>query len=194
METNEVTSRKVIVYIASSLDGFIAKPNDDLGFLSIVEQEGEDYGYAAFMKTIGTVIEGRRTYDWLMNVVPTYPHADKEAYIITRTHRPSIGQTHFYTGPIDHLIERLKRVTIGNDQEARHIYVEGGSQILNLMLNQGLIDEIIVSIIPILVGDGIKLFEVGIPEQRLQLLSSKSFESGLVQLHYKIIRGDHVHE
>ena len=56
-------SRKLFIYIATSLDGYIAKPNDDLDFLSIVEQEGEDYGYADFTKTIDTVILGRKTYD-----------------------------------------------------------------------------------------------------------------------------------
>lgn len=55
--------RKVILYISTSLDGYIAKPNDDLSFLSIVEQKGEDYGYAEFVKTVDAVIVGRKTYD-----------------------------------------------------------------------------------------------------------------------------------
>lgn len=176
--------RKVIVYIACSLDGFIAKPNDDLDFLSIVEREGEDYGYAEFMQTIGTVIQGRRTYDWITNAVPQYPHADKEAYIITRTDQPSIGQTHFYTGPIELLIEKLKRVEIAPDNNLRHIFVDGGAQIVNLLLNQQLVDELIVSIVPTLLGSGTRLFEMGLLEQQLKLVSCKSYESGLVQMHY----------
>lgn len=73
MENN----RKVILYIATSLDGYIAKPNDDLSFLSLVQKEGEDYGYANFEKTIDTVILGRKTYDWVTKAVRHFPHADK---------------------------------------------------------------------------------------------------------------------
>ena len=62
--------RKVILYIACSLDGYIAQPNDDLSFLSIVEKEGEDYGYADFIKKVDTVVLGRKTYDWIMKHVP----------------------------------------------------------------------------------------------------------------------------
>lgn len=80
--------RKLILYIASSLDGFIAKPNDDLSFLSIVHKEGEDYGYADFISTVDTVILGRKTYDWVLNHA-AFPHADKNAYVITSTERPN---------------------------------------------------------------------------------------------------------
>ncbi|HUW05943.1 MAG TPA: hypothetical protein VMW01_06765, partial [Williamwhitmania sp.] len=62
--------RKVVLYIAASLDGYIAKPNDDLSFLSIVQKEGEDYGYAAFISTVDTVILGRKTYEWVMRQLP----------------------------------------------------------------------------------------------------------------------------
>ncbi len=60
-----MNKRKVIVYIAMSLDGYIAGEGDDLSFLSIVQQDGEDYGYHAFVDTIDTVIIGRKTYDWV---------------------------------------------------------------------------------------------------------------------------------
>src|SRR6478735_531975 len=93
--------RKVILYIASSLDGYIAKPNNDLSFLSIVEKEGEDYGYTEFVNSVDTVILGRKTYDWVMTQVSEFPHADKETYVITRTERPSIGKIHFFAGDLD---------------------------------------------------------------------------------------------
>lgn len=81
-----------------SLDGYIAKPGDDLSFLSLVEQEGEDYGYTEFINSVNTVILGRRTYDWVMTQAERFPHADKKCYVITRTARPDIGLTSFYTG------------------------------------------------------------------------------------------------
>ncbi len=102
------TDRKVILYIATSLDGYIAEPNDDLGFLSIVEQEGQDYGYADFVKTVDAVIVGRKTYDKVISMGFDFSHADKDAYIITRTPRPNIGSVKFYTDDLKSLVEKLK--------------------------------------------------------------------------------------
>lgn len=176
-----VTDRKVILYIASSLDGYIAKPNDDLSFLSIVQQDGEDYGYADFVKSVDTVILGRKTYDWVMTQVPEFPHADKNSFIITRTSRPSVGKTSFYTDNLKDLILRLK------SEQGKNIFIDGGAEIVNELLKENLIDEFVISIIPILLGDGVKLFKDGRPEQKLTLISTKQFETGLTQLHYKRI-------
>ena len=76
-----MNGRKLILYISCSLDGFIAKPNDNLGFLSIVEKEGEDYGYNEFIEKVDTVIVGRRTYEWVIGQGYEFPYTDKEAYI-----------------------------------------------------------------------------------------------------------------
>ncbi|MBL7900762.1 MAG: dihydrofolate reductase [Bacteroidia bacterium] len=173
------TDRKVIVYIATSLDGYIAKPNDDLDFLSIVEQEGQDYGYADFIKTVDTVVVGRKTYDKVISMGFDFPHADKNAYIITRTPRPNIGSVKFYTEDLKALVDKLKT------EKGKNIFCDGGAEIVNELLKHDLIDEFIISIIPILVGNGTKLFKDNRPEQKLELISVKSFEKGLTQLHYK---------
>lgn len=172
--------RKLILYIATSLVGYIAKPNDELGFLSIVEQEGEDYGYADFVKTVDAVIVGRKTYDKVISMGYDFPHSDKDAYIITRTPRPNIGSVKFYTGDIKTLVEKLK------SDSGKNIFCDGGAEIVNELLKENLIDEFIISVIPILVGNGTKLFKDGRPEQKLALVSVKSFEKGLTQLHYKL--------
>ena len=174
-------NRKVILYIAMSIDGYIAQPNDDLGFLSIVEKDGEDYGYADFIKTIDTVILGRKTYDWIMAQVPEFVHDDKKTFVITRTNKPSKNNTQFYSGNISSLIAELKT------QEGTNIFIDGGAEVVTLLLKDKLIDEIILSIIPILVGDGVRLFKDGRPEQQLELVSLKSFDTGLIQMHYKKI-------
>lgn len=174
------TNRKVILYIAISLDGYIAKPNDDLRFLSIVEQEGQDYGYTDFVKTVDTVILGRKTYDWVMTQVPEFPYADKNTFIITRTKRQSIGKINFYSGKLRDLISKLKT------EQGENIFIVGGAEIVNELLKENLIDEFIISIIPILVGNGTKLFKDGRPEQILELVSTKQFDKGLTQLHYKL--------
>ncbi len=172
-------SRKVILYIATSLDGYIAKPNDDLGFLSIVEQEGQDYGYADFIKIVDAVIVGRKTYDEVISMGFGFPHADKDTYIITRTSRPDIGTVKFYTGDLKLLIDRLK------SEDGKNIFCDGGAEIVNELLRNDLIDEFMISVIPILVGNGTKLFNDGRPEQELELVSVKQFDKGLAQLHYR---------
>jgi dihydrofolate reductase len=172
------TPRKVILFIAASLDGYIAKPSDDLSFLSMVEREGEDYGYAAFMETVDTVILGRKTYDWIMSQVPDFLHTNLPTYVITRTPKPAIGKTTFYTGNLKDLVLQLKC------EKGKNIFIDGGAEVINELMKDNLIDEYIISIIPILLGSGIRLFQDGIQEAKLKLISSKSFESGLVQLHY----------
>ena len=173
------SDRKVILYIATSLDGYIAKPNDDLSFLSIVQQEGEDYGYADFVKSVDTVILGRKTYDWIMTQVPDFLHTDKVSYIITRTPRPGIRKTKFYTGDLKDLVLGLKR------EQGKNIFIDGGAEIVNELLKEKLIDEFIISVIPVLVGNGTRLFKDGRPEQKLKLVDIKKFDTGLTQLHYQ---------
>lgn len=171
--------RKVILYIATSLDGYIAKPNDDLSFLSIVEQEGEDYGYADFIKSVDTVILGRKTYDWVVTQVPEFLHEDKDTYIITRAPRPGKGKINFYTGDLKELVLRLK------SEQGKNIFIDGGAEIVNELLKQKLIDEFIISVIPILVGNGTRLFKDGRPEQSLKFVDVRKFDTGLIQVHYK---------
>jgi dihydrofolate reductase len=172
-------SRKVILYIATSLDGYIAKPNDDLSFLSVVEQEGQDYGYADFVKTVDAVIVGRKTYEKVISMGFDFPHADKDAYIITRTPRQNVGSVKFYTGDLKTLIDKLK------SENGKNIFCDGGAEIVHELLKENLIDEFIISVIPIIVGNGTKLFKDGRPELKLELVSTRQFDKGLTQLYYK---------
>jgi dihydrofolate reductase len=173
--------RKLSLYIATSLDGYIAKPNDNLSFLKIVEKEGEDYGYDEFTANIDTIILGRKTYDWVRSEIGTshYDNGDRDVYVITRTAKPDAGRTKFYTGNLCDLVQHLKS---GNGKD---IFCDGGAEIVNELLKYDLIDEFIISVVPVLVGDGIKLFKDGRPEQMLELVESKAFDTGLVQLKYK---------
>lgn len=174
----------VSIFIATSLDGYIAKPNDDLSFLKIVEKDGEDYGYAQFTDTIDTIILGRKTYDYVLKEIGSshYDNGTRDVYVITRTEKPSIGRTTFYTGNLTELITQLKAKTTKN------IYCDGGAELIDALLKTDLIDEFIISIIPVLVGSGTRLFKDGRPEQALELIGTKTFDTGLTQLHYKRIR------
>lgn len=172
--------RTLSIYIASSLDGYIAKPDDDLGFLKLVEKEGEDYGYAEFTATIDTLIIGRKTYDWVSREIGTthYDNGERDVYVITRTERPDLGRTKFYTGNLATLVQKLK------SEKGKNIYCDGGAEVITALLKEDLIDIFIISMVPILLGAGTRLFKDGRPEQMLELVGVKSFATGLVQLHY----------
>jgi len=164
-----------------SLDGYIATKDNSLDFLSTVEKEGEDYGYNDFVKSVDTVIIGRKTYEKVIAMGYDYPHTDKDVYILTRTAKPSVGNFKFYTDDFTQLVNNLK------SNPGKNIYCDGGAEIANELMKNNLVDEYIISVIPILLGDGIKLFKDGRPEQKLELISVKDFEKGLTQLHYKRI-------
>lgn len=176
-----MSKRKLILYIACSADGYIAKPNDDLSFLNDVQKEGEDYGYFDFISSVDTVIVGRKTYDWVMNQVPEFPHADKESYIITRKRKSKQGNINFYSGNLMNLVRKLKQ------KDGKNIFCDGGAEIVHELLKDKLIDELIISIVPVLVGNGTKLFKDGRPEQNLEIVSIKQFDTGMIQMHYKVI-------
>lgn len=173
--------RKISLFIAMSLDGYIAKPNDDLSFLKLVEKEGEDYGYADFMATIDTIIIGRRTYDYVLREIGAshYDNGKRDVYVLTRTERPKTGRTTFYSGDLTELVERLK------SEEGKNIYCDGGAEVINELLQRDLIDELTISVIPVLLGDGTRLFKDKRPEQILELMTSKTYETGLAQLRYQ---------
>jgi dihydrofolate reductase len=169
--------RNVISYIAMSLDGYIAGPGDDISFLSRVEREGEDYGYSGFLNTVDTIILGRRTYEKVKDIGFGYPN-DKEVYIITHNIGSEDTTLKYYSGPLKTLISDLRL------KPGRRIFCDGGSDVLNQLLQDNLIDEFIISIIPVVLGEGIRLFRDGRPELDLKLVSTRDFDSGLVQLHY----------
>lgn len=173
--------RKISLFIAMSLDGYIAKPNDDLSFLKLVEKEGEDYGYAEFTSNIDTIIIGRKTYDYVVNEIGAshYDNGQRDIYVITRTERPQVGRTTFYTGNITELVKQLK------SENGKNIYCDGGAEVINELLKHNLLDEFIISVIPVFLGNGTRLFKDGRPEQTLEFITAKTFETGLAQLHYK---------
>jgi dihydrofolate reductase len=172
-------SRKVKLYISMSVDGFLATSDDDLSWLSKVERPGEDYGYAAFTATVDTYLVGRRTYDKVVEMVGSLPQAESwQCYVLTRQEIPDQPNLEFYRGDIEVLIQRLK------SEEGKGIYCDGGGQVVQLLMEKNLIDEYIISVIPLMLGEGKRLFLGGVPSLDLQLKQVNTFPSGLVQLHY----------
>jgi len=174
-------NRKLILYISMSVDGFIATNDDDISWLSLVEKEGEDYGYYQFADTIDTYIVGKKTYDVVRSLCGgVFPLSEKyKCYVITRTEKESENGVTFYTGDLEKLIDQLK------NKEGKSIYCDGGGQIVKLLMERNIIDEYIISVIPIILGNGKRLFLGGTEKIELEALPSKYFDTGLVQLHYK---------
>lgn len=175
-------NQKLVLFIAMSLDGYIAKPDGDISFLSLVEKEGEDYGYAKFIETVDNVILGRKTYDKILSMGFGLPYGDRNIIVLTRNPHPVTDKITFYSGSISELISTMK------SKSGLNIYCDGGSETIHQLLQENLIDEMIVSIIPVLLGGGIPLFEKGFQEKDLQLVHTESFPKGLVQLHYIVMR------
>ena len=174
--------RKVIVFIAASLDGFIARPDGDLSFLETVAQSNEDYGYNQFIATIDTVIMGRKTYDKVLSLGIPFPHPDKTCYVLSKTQQEQNKEVKFYSGNTKKLIGQLKQAP------GKNIYVEGGAEVIHDLRSQHLIDEYVLSWIPTLLGSGIQLFTDVNFEEKLTLTSCQTYWSGLVQVRYRPLR------
>jgi dihydrofolate reductase len=172
-------NRQLILYIAMSLDGYIAKDEDNLDFLSVVESPGEDYGYSAFQQEIDTLIWGRKTYDKVQSFGIEFPHKDKRCIVLSNSKKGRDENVEFFGGNLKTLISELKQ------EKGKNIYCDGGGEVVYGLLKDALIDRMIISIIPHLVGNGVRLFKNGRPEQKLKLTKSITFPSGLVQLWYE---------
>lgn len=171
--------RKVHVYIAVSLDGYIAHSDGDIDWLDSVARPGEDYGYATFIETIDTVIMGRKTYEKVLSFGGDFPHASRACYVLTRSTRDPEGMVNFYNGSPEALLEQIQR------KPGKDIFIDGGAEAIGLFREKGLIDSYTISIIPVLLGEGIPLFKESKRELPLKLVAKKTFASGLVQLTYE---------
>lgn len=163
------SNRKVSCYIAMSLDGYIASKNDSLDWLYKVEVAG-DAGYAEFFRTIDTVVIGRRTYDWLMEETKgEYPYADKKSYVFSKSTTGVDDHVRFTDEAVSDFVQRLQQ------EAGKGIWVVGGGQLLHEFLKERLIDELIISIAPVLIGGGIPLFKAMDIETEFTLVSAKQF-------------------
>lgn len=161
------------VFIAMSLDGFIAREDGSVDWLSAVQVPGEDYGYQAFFDTVDALVLGRKTYELALGF-EAWPYAGKRVVVMTGQRRESRHGETFHAGPVEAAMDGLSG--------ARHVYVDGGATIRSF-LRVGLIDDVTVSMVPVLLGRGVALFGEG-AAAKLRLESSRAYPSGLVQLRY----------
>jgi dihydrofolate reductase len=171
---------KVSVYIATSLDGFIARRNGEIDWLTGGEA-GQDYGYADFMSTIDCVVMGRNTYEKVLTF-GGWPYEKRVIVLTSRdlTVAPELTtRVEALNVSPQELIAELER------RGVHHIYLDGGATIQRF-LRETLVDEMTIATIPVLIGDGLPLFGPLKRDIQLQLFTSNSFSNGFVQSKYKV--------
>jgi dihydrofolate reductase len=162
------------VFIAMSLDGFIARPDGGLDWLNPFHNE--EHGYEAFLATIDALVIGRGTYDTVLGF-RTWPYGEKRVIVCTsRPARPDHGEE-IWAGSPRALAEQLNR------EGVQRVYLDGGA-LIRSFLCEGLVDEMTINVVPLILGVGLPLFASKLPELPLRLRDAKSFPSGLAQLRY----------
>ena len=173
--------RKVIVHIATSADGYIARPDGDLEWLTSRPAPEGFYGMEAFMKTIDTMLLGRKTYEASLRMGAKF--GSNDCYIIFSRHAPPADAppgVEFVNGPIGPFVSRLQ------EQPGKDIWLMGGGELIASFLDEDAIDEFVITVVPIFIGDGIPLIARRHRNVPLELQSTERFEDGLVQLHYSV--------
>ena len=170
--------RKIILYIAASIDNFIARPDGNIDWLNDPDYmiEGEDFGYGKFYASIDTTLMGNATYQEVMGFDIPFPYPDKKNYVFSRSKKEKVEFVEFISEDIVGFATQLK------SQKGGAIWLIGGGKINTFFLENGLIDQIILTIIPITLGEGIPLFQKGTIETKFTFEKSQAYESGLVQL------------
>lgn len=204
--------RKVILYIAQSLDGYIAKVNGDVSWLiGEGEEIVDDYGYENFLEQIDTVVMGRKTYEQVVNELSPekWPYEGKESYIFTKSKideealledslrekskdiifvneelNNSYNKEKDYDSSIKFTNEDIvKFIENIKSKEGKNIWIVGGCEFIDNLMKKNLIDEYIITTIPVLLGIGIPLFKNNNPEVKLKLEDVKTFD-GMIMSSY----------
>lgn len=180
---------KASVYIATSVDGFIAREDGDIEWLHNSGQgsvkEGEDFGYEAFMSSVDALVIGRNSYEKVLSFDGKWPYGGKPVFVLT-TRGVAIPDEISSTvtslsGTPGVIIDKLAK--LGH----HHLYLDGGKTIQGF-LEADLVDELTITRIPILIGSGIPLFGPLSNDIRLKHVKTKSYNNGFVQTRYKVLK------
>ena len=173
------------VFIATSLDGFIARPDGAIDWLTAANARvpaGEDCGYARFMSTVDALVMGRRTFEQVLEF-PEWPYADLRLYVLSRTMttlpRGAPGTVELVSETPERLVRRLAA------HGCRRAYIDGGRTIQSF-LRAGLITDLTITTIPVLIGAGLPLFASVGRDVLLERVSTTAFPFGFVQSTYRV--------
>ena len=179
------------VFIATSLDGYIARPDGAIDWLERANAcvpAGEDCGYTAFMGTVDLLVMGRATFEKVVSF-PEWPFADSPVWVASRSGlHPSVRlplTVRMTAEPPEQIVRAAEA------QGFRHLYVDGG-QLIQAFLRDGLIDDLTITTIPVLLGAGRPLFGELAAEASLELVTSRTYPFGFVQSTYRVLRGGRI--
>jgi dihydrofolate reductase len=173
--------RKVIVHIGTSADGYIARPDGDIEWLTSRPAPAGFYGMNAFMRSIDTSVLGRKTYEASLRMGAKFDSGSRT--IVFSRHAPPADVppgVEFVNDAIGPFVNRLRALP-GKD-----IWLMGGGELIASFLDEQAIDDFVISVAPVFIGDGIPLIARRHRHVHLDLDSVESFEDGLVQLHYRV--------
>jgi dihydrofolate reductase len=177
-------NRKIIVYIAISADGYIARPDGDVGWLNRPQPKG-NYGMGEFFKTIDTILWGRKTYTKGIEMgmkASAFGRGIKNYVFSRHPQKSSAAGFEFVNEPIKPFVQRLRA------QAGKEIWMMGGGELIAAFLDEGEIDEFSIHVIPIMIGQGIPLVQPRHRSIPLKLLSTKKFPDGVVHLNYRVVK------
>lgn len=176
---------RIQYFVAASLDGFIATPTDDLGWLLQFDGfEGGKESYETFMADVGCIVMGGGTYAWLLEHEPgKWPYPDMPSYVFTRHEytAPAGSDITFVRGEVTEFLADFER-----DAGGKNIWVVGGGNLAAQFASVGLLDELILSVIPVVLGDGKRLLPLAGPTPPLELAASRTMGRGIVELRYRL--------
>jgi dihydrofolate reductase len=182
------STRKIIAYLATSADGYIARPDGDVEWLNRRPHD-VDYGMKKFYASIDTILWGRKTYDWLLDYSrqrgQTTGLFDTNVanYVFSRKppKRTPAG-VEFVTQSVKSFARRLRAAP------GKHVWMMGGASLIASFLDAGELDEFDIHVIPVLIGEGIPLIAPRHRDIELRLLGSKRYQDGVVRLRYEVLR------
>ena len=180
--------RKIIVNIATSADGYVARPDGNLDWLTDRPAPKGFYGLPEFERSTDAKILGRKTFDRSLQMGARFS-ADAVHYVFSRRPPPASvpAGVNFVTESIGAFAERLRT------QAGKNVWMMGGGEIIGSFLDEEAIDEFIITVVPTFIGEGIPLLAPRHREVALRLLGVQQFPDGVVQLHYAVQRSETAH-
>lgn len=172
---------RIVGFIAASLDGCIADRNQSLDWLT-PRYDGVDlgeHGYDHFIKRIGVIVMGRGTYDWLRRNAGAWPYVDRRVIVVTSRSLDTPPAGLETRSDVEGLIAELRALDGGD------VWMAGGGQLQMTFIERGALDELEIYLVPELIGGGAPLFPATGFRRSAQLISAKSFDLGMVRLHYR---------
>lgn len=172
--------KKIKLYIAASIDGYIARPDGDIDWLTEFPNPSNfDYGYKNFLASVDTVIMGSLTYNGILAMDVIWPYQEQMTFVFTHHIRESKENIKFINENVFETVSKLR------EENGKDIWLVGGGKLIASLLAKDLVDEIQLFYIPVMLGNGIRLFPDAFKESQWALLGSKAYDNGVLEAKYQ---------